>query len=248
MTNFASEIKIAVLAGVAEYDVQGRLMSASRRIWAHWTLAFTLGELIGFGGIPVLGAAIATWFTSDLEPTSKSLILYAVAVVGGLGEGAVLGWFQSRVLSYILPELDLRKWVFATAAAASLAWACGMLAPTLDDLVGLTTTAQIAIWIPAGAMILLSIGSAQAFVLRGIVSRPSSWIVANVVGWLAGLPWTFALPAALPEDAPVWVWIGTFIVSGVLMGATAGAVTGLAVTRLGDPHVQDSVETSGHIS
>ena len=225
--------------------MQGRLMRASRRIWVRWTVAFTIGELIGFGGIPVLGAAIATWLTGDLEPATRSLVLYAVAVVGGLGEGAVLGWFQARVLGRILPELDRRQWIVATAVAASFAWAWGMLAPTLDDLFGLTMTAQIAIWIPSGIMILLSIGSAQAFVLRRIVDRPASWVVANFGGWLAGLPWTFALPGAVPDDAPVYVWVATFIVSGVLMGATAGAVTGLAVTRLAGPDARDSVEKSG---
>ena len=209
-------------------------MRASRKVWARWTIAFTLGELIGFGAIAASGAAIAMWLTSGLEPAAKSLTLYAFAVLGGLGEGAVLGWFQTRVLGGIIPELDLRQWIVATAAAASFAWAVGMLAPTLDDLVGLSTTAQIAIWIPAGIIILLSIGSAQALVLRRIVSKPSRWVMANVVGWLAGLPWTFALPAALPEEAPAYLWVAAFVVSGVLMGATAGAVTGLAVMRLAD--------------
>jgi len=214
--------------------VQERFVSASRRIWARWTVAFTLGELIGFGAIAVSGAAIAMWLTSGLEPIAKSLILYVAAIVGGLGEGAVLGWFQTRVLSEIIPELDVRKWIVATAVAASIAWAVGMLAPTLDDLVGLSTSAHIAIWIPAGIVILLSIGSAQALVLRQTVSKPSRWVVANAVGWLAGLAWTFALPSALPEDAPAHVWVATFVVSGVLMGATAGAVTGLTLIRLAD--------------
>jgi hypothetical protein len=201
-------------------------------VWVRWTIAFTLGELIGFGGIPVLGAAIALWLTSSLEPNARTLILYGVAVAGGLGEGAVLGWFQVRVLRRLLPQLDSRRWIVATAAAAGLAWALGMLAPTLDDLIGLDATAQIAIWIPAGILILLSIGSAQAWVLRRIVAGSSTWIVANVLGWLAGLPWTFALPAALPEGAPPPVWIATFVVAGVLMGVTAGGVTGVALVRL----------------
>lgn len=207
-------------------------MIASRDVWLRWTVAFTLGELVGFGGIPVLGAAVALWLTSGLEPAERSLLLYGVAVLGGLGEGAVLGWFQTRVLRRLLPRLDSRRWILATAAAASLAWALGMLAPTLDDVIGLTVPAQIAIWIPAGIVILLSIGTAQALVLRRLVERPSTWVVANVLGWLAGLPWTFALPAALPEDAPAYVWVTTFVLSGILMGATAGAITGIALVRI----------------
>lgn len=207
-------------------------MIASRDVWLRWTAAFTLGELVGFGGIPVLGAAVALWLTSGLEPAARSLVLYGVAVLGGLGEGAVLGWFQARVLCRLLPRLDSRQWILATAIAASFAWALGMLAPTLDDVIGLTVPAQIAIWIPAGIVILLSIGAAQALVLRQLVDGASIWIAANVLGWLAGLPWTFALPAALPEHAPAYVWVTTFVLSGILMGATAGAITGIALVRI----------------
>ena len=70
-----------------------------------------------------------------------------------------------------------------------------MLAPALDDLIGLSTPTQVAIWIPASLLILCSIGGAQAWVLRGVVEQPHRWIAANLLGWLAGLPWTFVLPA-----------------------------------------------------
>lgn len=201
-----------------------------RRTWARWVVAFTLGELVGFGGVAVAAGAIGLWLTSGLQPAARALTLYAIAVLGGIGEGAVLGWFQMKVLRHLLPRLDAGRWIRATAAAAALAWALGMLAPTLDDLVGLPTAIQVVIWIPAGAVILLSIGTAQALVLRGIVDRPARWVGANVLGWLAGLPWTFALPAALPDGAPMPIWVATFVVAGLLMGLTAGAITGLALT------------------
>jgi hypothetical protein len=202
------------------------------RLWRRWVINFTLGELIGFGGIPVLGAAITLWLTGEMDTGSRSLLLYAVAILGGLGEGSVLGWFQSRVLREFLPGYQAKRWILATAVASAFAWACGMLAPTLDDVFGLAPTLQIAIWVPASLLILLSIGSAQAWVLRGLVERPQRWITANVLGWLAGLPWTFALPALVPESAAIAVWILTFVVAGVLMGLTAGAVTGLFLIRL----------------
>jgi hypothetical protein len=192
----------------------------------------TVGELIGFGGIPVCGGAMAFWLTSGLVGSSRSLILYAVAVAGGLGEGAVLAWFQLRVLRDHIPSLNARHWVLATAAAASFAWACGMLAPTLDDIVGISGMIQIGIWIPASLLILLSIGAAQAWVLRDVVDNPLSWVVANSLGWLAGLPWTFVLPALLPESAPIALWVSTFVIAGILMGLTVGLVTGVALLRL----------------
>lgn len=207
-------------------------MSDSRTLWRRWVLAFTLGELIGFGGIPALGAFVALSLTAQLDGATQAVILYVVAVIGGLGEGAVLAWFQLRVLRRRLPRLEPRRWIFATAIAAAFAWACGMLAPTLDALVGLTLAAQAAIWIPSGVLILASIGIAQACALRGVVERPQRWLVANVAGWAAGLPWTFVLPALVPESAPWPIWLVAFIVAGVLMGATAGAITGAFVVRL----------------
>ena len=207
-------------------------IETTRGIWRRWTLAFTIGELLGFGGIPVLGAAIALALTSHLEPAARSLVLYAIAVTGGAGEGAVLGWFQMRVLRRVLPHVPERRWILATATAAALAWALGMLAPTLDDLVGLSAAGRFAIWIPSGIVILLSIGVAQAWVLRGVVTKPRRWVIANVIGWLAGLPWTFVLPALLPEKAPAAVWVLTFVVAGTLMGLTAGAITGRTLIRI----------------
>lgn len=201
-------------------------------LWRRWVITFTLGELIGFGGIPVLGGALALWATGSLETVPRSLLLYAVAVFGGFGEGAVLAGFQLRVLRPLLPRLDRARWVLATGLAAALAWACGMLAPTLDDLIGLAPSTQIALWLPASLVILFSIGSAQAWVLRGIVERPQRWITANFLGWLAGLPWTFVLPALVPDNSPMPVWVSTFVIAGVLMGLTAGAVTGWFLLRL----------------
>lgn len=201
-------------------------------IYRRWVAFCTAGELLGFGGIPVIGGITVVLLTSGLDTGTRALLLYAVAVVGGAGEGAVLGWFQLRVLEALLPRLDGQHWLLATASAAAAAWALGMLPSTLDDLFSIATWLQVAIWIPAAVLILISIGAAQSMVLRGVVSNPGSWLVANVLGWLAGLPWTFLLPALLPESAPVAVWIATFAVAGVLMGLTVGLVTGLALLRL----------------
>lgn len=203
----------------------------SRDLWWRWVGAFAAGELAGFG-IPAVAGGLAFWLTRDSEAVPRAFSLYAVAVLAGFGEGAVLGWFQSRVLREQWPRLPTGRWIGGTASAAGFAWACGMLAPLLDDLLGLSAAAQLGIWIPAGALILVSIGGAQAWALRGVVTAPRRWLTANVAGWLAGLPWTFALPALLPSDAPVGMWVLTFALAGALMGLTAGAVTGWWVLRL----------------
>lgn len=205
--------------------------NTSHTYW-RWVLVCTTGELLGFGGIPVLGGALTLWLTGGLPPAVQSIALYVIAAIGGLGEGAVLAWFQLRVLRRQLPLLDARRWTRNTALGASFAWMCGMLAPTLDELIGVSAGAQIAIWVPAGLLILFSIGTAQSWVLRELVDRPRRWIKANVLAWLLGLPWTFVLPALLPESAPMTVRLATFAVAGVLMGLTVGLVTGAVVVRL----------------
>jgi len=210
----------------------GPVISIASSLWRRWVLAFTLGELIGFGGIPLLGGSVTLWLTEGMQSGPRALLLYAVAVGGGFGEGTVLAAFQMRVLRDYLPLLSARRWILVTALAAALAWACGMLAPTLDDLINLSAWAQVAIWIPASLLILFSIGGAQAWVLRGVVDAPQRWITANLLGWLAGLPWTFVLPALVPETAPLAVWVVTFVIAAVLMGLTAGAVTGHFLLRM----------------
>ena len=212
-------------------DTVNSVIPSSTSVFRRWVLFCTIGELVGFGGIPVLGSAIALWATTGIEADLLSMTLYVIAVIGGFGEGAVLAWFQLRVLRVCLPRLKANRWILATGIAASIAWSLGYLAPTLDDLFGLSAQMQLAIWIPGGIVILLSIGTAQAIVLRGIVDKPQRWIAANAAGWLLGLPWTFALPAMLPETAAIAVWVATFIIAGILMGLTVGLVTGYTLVR-----------------
>lgn len=208
------------------------MASTASTLYRKWALFCTLGELIGFGALPVLGGAMAFSLSGGLSPGPRAALLYAVAVIGGFGEGAVLAAFQWHVLRHRFPRLNARRWILSTAVAASIAWMSGYLAPTLDDLVGISPGTQVAIWIPAGALMLLSIGTARAWALKGAAERPGRWIGANVLGWLLGLPWTFVLPALLPETARLAIWVATLIAAGVLMGTTVGLVTGVALVRL----------------
>jgi len=205
-------------------------VSSDRRVWLRWTLAFTVGELVGFGLIPVTLGLSATALTDGMATGPRALLLYLVAIVGGLGEGAVLAWCQLGVLRRTALEVDGAAWIRHTALAASGAWALGMLAPTLDDLVGLSVPVGVGLTVITSVGILLSIGGVQARLLP--VPRRWRWLVANVVGWLLGLPFTFVAPAILPDDAPLWAFGISFFVGGTLMGATAGGITGLALVHL----------------
>ncbi|HJL19568.1 MAG TPA: hypothetical protein RMH99_28150 [Sandaracinaceae bacterium LLY-WYZ-13_1] len=208
------------------------MRGAGARLWQRWVVAFTLGELVGFGLIPALGGLGVFALTGSMPTAPRALLLYVVAVVGGFGEGAVLAAFQRRVLRTAWPTIAGRRWVVRTGAAASVAWAAGMLPPTLDDLVALPVEAHVALWVVAGIVILPSIGVAQASVLAEHAARPGRWVLWNVLGWLGGLPWTFVLPALVPDDAPLAAFGGAMLIGGVLMGATAGAITGVGLVRL----------------
>ena len=202
------------------------------RTWWQWVVAFTLGELVGFGVAALAGLTIHR-LLAEAEPATRSCMLYVVAILDGAGEGAVLGWFQVRVMKRVLPRVRKAQWIRNTALAAAFAWALGMLGPTLDEVIGIPVGLQIAISVMAAPAILLSIGGAQALALRGLVGRPGIWIIANALGWLVGLPWTFVLPALLPESSPVWLFALFFAMGGVLMGLSAGALTGAFLPRLG---------------
>ena len=67
----------------------------------------------------------------ELAATLAPGIALVLLVLAGVGEGAVLGWAQSRMLRRELPRLGTGDWVGATAAGAAAAWTIGMLPSTL---------------------------------------------------------------------------------------------------------------------
>jgi hypothetical protein len=190
-------------------------------------VAVTLGELAGFT-IP----SLAGWIAWSLGAPPAAL--YALLVVAGAGEGAVLGAAQWLVLRDPLPYLSSKRWIGATAGAAAFAWSLGMLPSTLGERM---ESIPLALLAPALAMggtaLLVSIGVAQALVLRGHVERAWSWVGANVVAWCAGLTVSISTISVLVTESttlPGGVTIGA--VAGLLMGATVAAVTGWFLVRI----------------
>jgi hypothetical protein len=82
-----------------------------------------------------------------------------------------------------------------------------------------------------GAVLLCSIGTAQALILRRHVEYAERWGLANAAGWLVGLPIVFTALAVAPED-PAAVRAGIAVAAGFAMGATVALVTGAALVRL----------------
>ncbi|MEU3651138.1 hypothetical protein AB0E59_47825 [Lentzea sp. NPDC034063] len=192
---------------------------AARETWQSWFRWTTAGEFVGF-----LTPALAGALTSSPE----------LLVLAGVVEGAVLGAAQAVVLHRIDRTLHRRSWIGVTALAAGFAWAVAMLAVhNGDQLNMLPLAAVLPIAALAGTGILLSLGTAQWFVLRNHVRRAHLWIWANAVAWGAGvLVFTaVATPLWQPGQSPELIaLIGAL--GGLLMAATMAAVTGAALIRL----------------
>lgn len=200
--------------------MHGEGVDALLRRWVLWAGG---GEAVGFA-VPALAGAV-------VGAVRPGLLLPAL-VVAGAGEGAVLGWAQSRVLRRV--GVDPARWTARTSAAAALAWLLGM-GWFGSDLVRERAPVPVLVVgsVVVGAVVLLSIGVAQAGELRRVVGRPRPWVVANVLAWGAGLT-VFGL-----VTTPLWqpgqaggVVLAIGLLGGVLMAGTMALVTGAALVRL----------------
>ncbi|MEU5266842.1 hypothetical protein [Amycolatopsis sp. NPDC021455] len=190
-----------------------------------WFSVVTVAEFLGFS-IPAVTGAL----TAD----SPAVVSLPALLLAGAAEGAALGAGQALVLRHALPALSFRRWVAATAAAASFAYLVGLAPSTWAA--ALTTWPPSLLWPAAGVLgiaLLLSIGFAQWLVLRRHLGRSARWIATTAAAWLLGLA------VFLGVTMPLWqpgqsltttVLIGVF--GGLLMAATTSSVTGLAVAHL----------------
>lgn len=201
------------------------------RLYRHWVLATTLGELVGFLA-PAIAGVVMTRVVHGLEGFVAPILTLVVVVAAGSLEGAALGFAQWLVLRRALPVIGWRQWTGATALAGVLAWVLGMTPNTLVDALGLGTGALVAAWMLVAPGLLLAIGTAQWLVLRRHVARAVLWIPANVLGWILGLAATFLGVALITETMPFIVAVAIGVASGVVMGLVVGLITGAALLAL----------------
>jgi deazaflavin-dependent oxidoreductase (nitroreductase family) len=199
--------------------------AATAAPWRRWVVATTLGELAGFA-VPT-----AVWGAAAAAGLGDRAIALPV-ILAGACEGAVLGFAQSRALRRELPLLVPRRWIAATGGAAALAWTIGMMPSTFhEELSSWPAPVLVALGAVGGGTALLSIGVAQALILRHHVLHAVRWVAANAAGWLLGLPIVFAALALAPEDPPA-LRAAVAIAAGAAMGFTVAAVTGRALVGL----------------
>jgi hypothetical protein len=155
-------------------------------------------------------------------------------LAAGTVEGCLLGWGQVTVLRRALPDVRRRAWIVATAVAALLAYAIGLVPSTVA---GSTSSWPLPVVVVGtvllGTGLLGSIGTAQWLVLRRHVAGAHRWVGTTALAWLVGLGvfLGFAMPLWQPGQ-PVSLIIVIGIGGGLLMAATTALITGLALRRL----------------
>jgi hypothetical protein len=219
-----------IVDAAAQPEPTSAVMDDSRlqRSWVVWV---TAGEFAGFS-VPAAVAAVTV--------TKSVWLTMPLLVAAGFVEGGLLGLAQVHVLRRVLPGVHRMGWVAATAIGASVAWAIGLL-PMLTD--GRLFEAPNAVLLPLlvilGSALLGSIGTTQWLVLRSHIDRAQWWIAATAVAWVGGLIvfTVVTTPLWQPRQSAV-LTIAIGVLGGLLMAATVGVLTGLAIVRLSRQHTR----------
>lgn len=191
----------------------------------QWTLAFVLGELVGFVPPAIVGATLASAGAADA-------LLVAGLTLAGLLEGAAIGVAQAHVLARYAPDVNGRDWVSATVAAAGFAWFVGMTGGALMSGDIAPPALLAAVLVPAWSAALVAMGYAQWRVLRRTVTDSARWVWATAGAWLIGVAIPVAALSSAPNSWPGWAHAGIGVLAAVAMGLTVGAVTGRTLERL----------------
>jgi hypothetical protein len=214
-----------------------------KRLWLRWILANALAEMVGLG---LTFAITAVFFASQSGPQTVGgiLLAFGVAVGSGAVEATLVGLAQWSVLRSWFPAISRFGWWRGTLIGALIAYVLGYLPSTLMDLGASATQAPAAAAVepPQWVTLLLAAGLglvggavlsfAQGLALRGKARRVGTWIPANMLAWLLGMPlifWGIDLAFKLPA-----VWQSVLLMAGVLLlaGAVVGTVHGWFLTKM----------------
>lgn len=188
----------------------------------RWIVRVAMAEAAGFAVAAVAGAALAF-------AAAPASVAFAVAIAAGAVEGLALGAGQYWAMSDRKPPRG--AWVGATALAAAVAWALGMLPSTIGVDFGDSVTWML---LGLGALVLLaSIPVAQWLVLRAAGRRDAvAWIPVTMGAWAIAMLWTAAPSPFIDESSPIALVVALYVLAGALMAVTVAAVTAPLARRL----------------
>jgi hypothetical protein len=215
--------------------------------WRRWTLVCALAEVVGMAAA-ACAAGLGLALVGEPDGWGSGAAVWLLALAGGAVEGMTVGGLQWWVLHPDLPELPAVRYVGATAAVALAGWAVGSVVPSFvvwqlaasGSGPAAAGTTGPPLWLSVaggalmGALTGMLFGWAQAWALWPYVVNPARWVWANVWAWAVGMA-VIMLGATLPSGP--WPWPSLLLlgaVTGLVAGASVGAVTGLFLPSLQD--------------
>ncbi|HSK65562.1 MAG TPA: hypothetical protein VK888_01430 [Anaerolineales bacterium] len=211
------------------------------QLWARWTLANALSEMLGLGlTFAITGLFITT--VGEGSTIGSILLSFMVAVLSGAVEATVVGLAQWWAMRPRFPSIGRLEWWRGTFIGALVAYVLGYLPSTIMSL-GEAAASSGPVEEPAQWVVLLlaagmgAVGGAvlsfaQWLVLRRKVRRAGLWIPANMLAWTFGMPVIF-WGIDLVFNMPV-LWQSVLIMAGTLFaaGAVVGGIHGLFLIKL----------------
>ena len=207
-------------------------------VWPRWVGANVAGEVVGFGAAGALMAALGA-SVDGAAGVAAVLLAAGMVLLAGVVEGSAVGYAQWRMLRGLLPVLPRGAWILASAAGGTLAWGAGMaIGTTGAGVMGgsaageapplwLMLAGSAAIGVVAGALL----SAAQWLVLRRYAAGAGWWVPAHSTGWAVGMVVAIAGLDPVFGSGSLAVQIGSMVV-GLVMGAAAAGITGLALRPL----------------
>ena len=215
----------------------------SRSLWLRWVIANSVAELVGLGAAFSL-LALGLSRIGDGPGAGRVSLSFVLAIATGAIEATVVGLAQAWAMRPWFPAIRRWAWWRATLIGALVAYALGYLPSTLMSL-GEAPSATLASEPPQWIVLLLAgalgavagaiLSFAQWLELRRHITRAASWIPANMVAWLVGMPIIFwGIDLAQQVQSPAQA---VLVMAGILLltGAVVGAVHGAFLVRLDRP-------------
>lgn len=202
----------------------------------RWVVACMVAEAVGMTAA-ASASRVAQALVGEPSTTAETTVSLSVVVAGGLIEGVALGCAQTWAFRSTHPGLRRILYVVVTVLVAGLGWAAASAPATLSAPTAGDAEPPQALVVLGGAGLGLVmgplLGAAQAVVLRGTVTRPWLWVIANAIAWVPAMALIFLGATSAQADWPTLrvALLGTL--TGAAAGAALGAVLGSWVPRLG---------------